>query len=77
MTERRLNLTRGSTTSTMMTFFETPVFHPLNQVAVGQNQWYHFWVGAPPILVGMLVGDWDVHWEYEILTHGQVTNLTY
>ena len=22
-------------------------------LAVGQNQWYHFGVGAPPILVGI------------------------
>ena len=32
-------------------------------VAVGQNQWYHVGVGAPPILV-YFSGDWDVHWEY-------------
>ena len=25
-------------------------------VAVGQNQWYYFGVGAPPILVNILVG---------------------
>ena len=30
-------------------------------VAVGQNQWYHFGVGAPPVLV-YFSGDWDVHW---------------
>ena len=29
-------------------------------VAVGQNQWYHFGVGAPPIEV-YFGGDWDVH----------------
>ena len=29
-------------------------------MAVGQNQWYHFGVGAPPILV-YFSGDWDVH----------------
>ena len=34
-------------------------------MAVGQNQWYHFGVGAPPILV-YLSGDWDVHWGYEL-----------
>ena len=28
--------------------------------AVGQNQWYHVGVGAPPILV-YFSGDWDVH----------------
>ena len=32
-------------------------------------QWYHFGVGAPPILV-YFSGDWDVHWGYGILTHG-------
>ena len=30
-------------------------------MAVGQNQWYHSGVGAPPILV-YFSGDWDVHW---------------
>ena len=30
-------------------------------MAVGQNQWYHFGVGAPPILV-YFSGDGDVHW---------------
>ena len=34
-----------------------------NNMAVGQNQWYHSWVGAPPILV-YLSGDWDVHRGY-------------
>ena len=29
-------------------------------LAVGQHQWYHFGVGAPPILV-YFSGDWDVH----------------
>ena len=29
-------------------------------VAVGQNQWYHFGVGTPPMLV-YFSGDWDVH----------------
>ena len=37
--------------------------------AVGHNQWYHFEVGAPPNLV-FFSGDWDVHWGYELLTHG-------
>ena len=41
-------------------------------MTVGQNQWYHFGVGAPPILV-YIRGDWDVHWGYGILTHGQMT----
>ena len=38
-------------------------------MAVGQNQWYDFGVGAPPILV-YVSGDWDVHWGY--LTHGHI-----
>ena len=33
-----------------------------------QNQWYHFGIGAPPILV-FFSGDWDVHWGYLVLTH--------
>ena len=41
-------------------------------MAVGQNEWYHFGVGAPPILELILVGDWDVHWGYGILTHGHI-----
>ena len=43
---------------------------PLTSIilAVGQNQWYHFWVGAPPILV-YFSWDWDVHWGYEHLSH--------
>ena len=41
----------------------------LSDTAVGQNQWYHFGVGAPPILV-YFSGDWDVHWGYGMLTHG-------
>ena len=38
-------------------------------MAVGQNQWHHFGVGAPPILV-YFSGDWDVRWGSGILTHG-------
>ena len=30
-----------------------------------------FWVGSPPILV-YFIGDWDVHWGYRLLTHGQL-----
>ena len=37
---------------------------------MGQNQWYHFGVGEPPILV-YFSGDWDVHWV--ILTHGHLS----
>ena len=43
----------------------------VRHVAVGQNQWYHFGVGAPPTLF-YFSGDWDVHWGYGILTHGHV-----
>ena len=39
--------------------------HTVTQMAVGQNQWYHFGVGAPPILV-YFSGDWDVHWGYDL-----------
>ena len=41
-------------------------------MAGGQNPWYHFGVGAPPILVNFS-GDWDVHWRYGILTPGHMT----
>ena len=38
-------------------------------LAVGQNQWYHFGVDAPPSLVDFS-GDWDVHWGLTgVLTH--------
>ena len=40
-------------------------------VAMVQNQWYHFGIGAPLILV-YFSGDWDVHWGYGVLTHGQL-----
>ena len=40
-------------------------------MAVVQNSWYHFGVGAPPILV-YFSGDWDVHWGYGLLTHGHI-----
>ena len=39
-----------------------------------QNQWYHFGVGAPPILV-YFGGDWDVHWGYGMLTHGRCVSI--
>ena len=34
-------------------------------LAVGRNQWYHFGVGAPPILV-YFSGGWDVDWGYDL-----------
>ena len=37
-----------------------------------QNQWYHFGIGAPPILV-CFSGDWDVHWGYGVWTHDHST----
>ena len=40
-------------------------------MAVGQHEWYHFGVGAPPILV-YFSGDWDVHWGYGVLTHSHI-----
>ena len=42
-------------------------------MAVGQNQWYHFGIGAPPILVDFS-GDWDVHCGYGVLTHGRIAS---
>ena len=36
----------------------------------GKIKWCRFGVGAP-ILV-YFSGDWDVHWEYGILTHGDM-----
>ena len=44
------------------------------QKAMVQNQWYHFGMGAPPILV-YFSGDWDVHWGNGLLTHGPTRNL--
>ena len=40
-------------------------------MTVGQNQWYHFGVGAPPILV-YFSGARDVHRGYGTLTHGHM-----
>ena len=47
-----------------------------SHMAVGQNQWHHFGVGAPPILV-YLSRDWDVHWGYGLLTHGHMASSLY
>ena len=41
---------------------------------MGQNQWCHFGVGVPRILVYFYEG-WDVHWGYGLLTHGHMTFL--
>ena len=45
-------------------------------LAVGQNQWYDFGVGAPPILF-YFSRDWDVHYGYGILTHVLVSESPY
>ena len=47
--------------------------HPQEYMAVGQNQWYHVGVSAPPFLV-YFSGEWDVHWGYRLLTHGHMRN---
>ena len=49
--------------------------HLLKNMAVGQNQWWHFGVGAPPILV-YVSGDWDVLWGYGLWTHGYMWLLS-
>ena len=41
-------------------------YAPHGHMAVGQNQWYHFFgVGVPPIFVNFS-GDWDVHGGYDL-----------
>ena len=48
--------------------------HLSSHMAMVQQQWYHFGIGAPPILV-YFSGDWahwDVHWGYGVLTHGRM-----
>ena len=47
------------------TSFWVPICLTHTQMAVGQNQWYRFGVGAPPILVHFS-GDWDVHWQVSL-----------
>ena len=44
------------------------------KMAVGQHQWYHFGVGAAPILVyvNKKKHKTNVHWGCVILTHGQM-----
>ena len=45
-------------------------------MAVGQNQGYHFGVGAPPISEPILVVGWDVHWGVTgIVTHGDIYSV--
>ena len=45
-----------------------------SDLAMGQNQWYHFGVGTPPMLpiLVYISGDWDVHWGYRVLTHSHL-----
>ena len=43
-------------------------------MAVGQHQWYHFAVGAPPIFA-YFSGEWDVRWGYGLLTHGHMVRM--
>ena len=43
----------------------------LKHMALGQNQWYNFGAGAPPMLV-YFGGDWDAHRGYGTLTHGHI-----
>ena len=45
-----------------------------NHMAVGQNQWDHFGVGAPPILV-YFSGDRDVHWGYVFFLGGSIPDV--
>ena len=61
----------GARITPFLLLFRTVLLNKMLQMAVGQNQWYHFGVGAPPIIV-YFSGDWDVHWGYGILTHGQI-----
>ena len=56
----------------LSTNFEERLVALKSYLAVGQNQRYHFGVGAPPILV-YFSGDWDVHWGHGILTHGHLS----
>ena len=48
---------------------------PLAHVAMtSKPMGSHFKIGAPPIIV-YFSGDWDVHWTYGVLIHGQVAGL--
>ena len=40
-------------------------------MAMVQNQWYHFGMGAPSIVV-YFSGDGDVHWGHGVLTHSHM-----
>ena len=66
-----LGLSKSSTTNeprpslTMRLHPENPPLTIICQMAAGQNQWYHFGVGAPPTFV-YLSGDWDVNWGYDL-----------
>ena len=43
-------------------------------MAVGQNQWCHFGLGAPPNLEPFFSGELDVHWGYGFLTKGNIVS---
>ena len=67
LVEHRLNAAGLSWVLVMITpFRHDPLECVYIYMAVGQNQWYHFGVGAPPILV-YVSGDWGVHWGYGLL----------
>ena len=55
----------------MVVKYEPNLFSSGGYMAVGQNQWYHFGVVAPPILVHFS-WHWDVHWGNGLLTHGRI-----
>ena len=46
-------------------------------LAVGQNQWYHSKVGAPPILEPILVGIGMFRGTIWILTHGHLNTANW
>ena len=66
-----LSLTRpNGATSPQRRFAPGPGLRSAH-LAAGPNQWWHFGVGAPPILV-YFSRDWDVHWGSVILTHSHL-----
>ena len=58
---------QGKLINTLQT--DTPSGVKTETPAVGQNQWYHFWVGAPPMLepilvgIGMFTGGYDLAFD--------------
>ena len=45
-------------------------------MAVVQNQWYHFGVGAPPVFV-YVSGDWGVHCTYGVLKRALASSFNH